>query len=85
MSGIKKRGFYFPFKNSGFKVSAVVFYYRRISVVNLVREGPLSGIKKRGFLEGGFCKNVRLCGCAALSAKCTAGPNILGYFLFPEP
>ena len=41
----------FPFKNSRFKVSTVVFYYRRseqtlrivnlLSVVNLVREGPL--------------------------------------------
>ena len=45
-----------------------------------MRIATKSGIKKRGFLEGGFCKNVRLLGRAALSAKCTAGPNILGYF-----
>ena len=40
-----------------------------------------SGIKKRGFLEGGFCKMHASLGRAALSAKCIAGPNILGYLL----
>ena len=40
----------------------------------------LNGQEKRGFLEGDFCKNVRLFGCAALSSKCTAGPNILLFF-----
>ena len=45
----------------------------------------LSGTKKRGFLEGGFCKMYASLGCGALSAKCIAGANILGYFLFPWP
>ena len=44
-----------------------------------------SGTKKRGFLEGGFCKMYASLGSFALSAQCTAGPNILGYFLFPWP
>ena len=44
-----------------------------------------SGTKKRGFLEGGFCKMYASLGCGALSAKCTAGANILGYFLLPWP
>ena len=42
---------------------------------------PISGIKKRGFLEGGFCKMYASLGRAAVSAKCTAGPKILGFFL----
>ena len=44
-----------------------------------------SGTKKRGFLKGVFAKMYASLGCGALSAKCTAGPNILGYFLFPWP
>ena len=44
-----------------------------------------SGTKKRGFLEGGFCKVDASLGCGALSAKCTAGATILGYFLSPWP
>ena len=44
-----------------------------------------SGTKKRGFLEGDFCKMYASLGCGVLSAKCTAGANILGYFLFPWP
>ena len=32
-----------------------------------------------------FCKMYPSLGCGALSAKCTAGANILGYFLFPWP
>ena len=38
--------------------------------------------RKRVFLEGGFCKMYASRGCGALSAKCTAGANILGYFSF---
>ena len=37
-----------------------------------------SRTKKRGFLEGGFARMYASLGCGALSAKCTAGPNILG-------
>ena len=40
----------------------------------------VSGAEKRGFLEGGFCKMHASLGCGALSAKCTAGANILEYF-----
>ena len=43
----------------------------------------VSGTKKRGFLEGGFCKMYASLGCGARSAKSTAGANILGYSLFP--
>ena len=44
----------------------------------------LSGTKKRGFLEGVFffAKMYACLGGAALSAKCTAGPNAPGYCLF---
>ena len=45
-------------------------------------KNPTSGTKKRGFLEGGFCKLYASLGCAALSSKCTAGANTLGYFCF---
>ena len=38
--------------------------------------------RKGGILEGGFCKMYASLGCGALSAKCTAGPTILGYFCF---
>ena len=38
---------------------------------------------RKGVVEGGFCKNARLSWLGALSAKCTAGPNILGYCLLP--
>ena len=38
------------------------------------------GTKKRGFLEGGFCKMYASLGCGALSAKCIAGANVFGYF-----
>ena len=41
-----------------------------------------SGAKKRGFLEGGFCRMYASLGCGALSAKCTAGANILAIFCF---
>ena len=44
-----------------------------------------SGTKKRGFLEGGFCKMYVSLGCGARSAKSTAGANIPGYSLFPWP
>ena len=38
--------------------------------------------RKRGFWKGIFAKMYASLGCAALSAKCTAGPNIHDYFLF---
>ena len=38
---------------------------------------------KWGVLEGVFCKMYASLGCGALSAKCTAGHNILGYSLLP--
>ena len=39
--------------------------------------------RKGGFKKGVSAKMYRSLGCGAPSAKCTAGPNILGYFLFP--
>ena len=47
--------------------------------------GRFSRTKNRGFFEGGFCKMYASLGCGALSAKSTAGANILGYSLFPWP
>ena len=41
--------------------------------------------QEKGFLEGGFCKMYASLGCGALSARCTAGATILGYFLSPWP
>ena len=38
--------------------------------------------RKGFFLKGVFARIYVSLGCSALSAKCTAGPNILGYFCF---
>ena len=43
----------------------------------------LTETKKRGFLEGGFCKDACLSWLWRSGAKSTAGPNTPGYFLFP--
>ena len=45
----------------------------------------VSRAKKRGVLEGGFCKMHASLGRGALSTKCTVGANILWYYLFPWP
>ena len=34
---------------------------------------------RKGVFRRGFCKMYASLGCGALSAKCTAGPNVLGY------
>ena len=39
--------------------------------------------RKGGYWKGFLHKIYASLGCGALSAKCTAGPNILDYFLFP--
>ena len=36
---------------------------------------------ERWSLEEGFCKMYASLGCGALSAQCTAGASVLGYFL----
>ena len=42
----------------------------------------MSGAKKRGLLEGRvFAKMYASLGREAVSAKCTAGPSALGYFV----
>ena len=52
---------------------------------NTVCTNNFSGAEKRGFLERFFfCEMYASLGCGAPSAKCTAGPTILGYFLFPS-
>ena len=52
---------------------------------SMVGEIQGSGTEKRGFLEGDFAKMYASLGCGAPSAKCTAGPNILGcFFCFPR-
>ena len=41
-------------------------------------------LKKGDFTKEVFAKMYASPGCGAPGAKCTAGPNILGYFLFPS-
>ena len=47
-----------------------------------MKHTQLSGTKTRGFWKGFFAKMCASLGCGALRAKCTAGPNIPGYFCF---
>ena len=62
----------------GFSFLSTLWELSRISTIS-------SETKRRGILEGVFAKLDASLRRGTLSAKCTAGPNILGYFLLSWP